>query len=75
MNHEKNVEGLWSVNEDCVGCGVCYSGAPEFFGEDESGNAFIQKQPKDFNEEELCFEQMDACPVSAIKNGPIDTRL
>ena len=71
---------IWSINildldNGCVGCGVCYSAASEFFGEDNSGKAFIKKQPVSFEEIELCYEQKDACPVSAINSGPIDERL
>ena len=45
-------------------------GAPEFFAEDDNGNAYLKKQPTTPDEIALCIEQMDACPVNSIgKNG------
>lgn len=71
--HPKNVPGAWfctDPNDDggegCIACNVCYTGAPEFFGEDEDGNAFIKKQPTNAAEIAACKEQMDACPVASI---------
>jgi ferredoxin len=56
--------------EGCIACNVCYSGAPEFYAEDDNGNAYIKKQPSTPDEIALCVEQMDACPVNSIgKNG------
>lgn len=75
MKHAKNIAGKWYTTdpdddngEGCIACNVCYTGAPEFFGEDEDGNAFIQKQPTTDEEIELCQEQADACPVGSIAN-------
>ncbi|MEX1100252.1 MAG: ferredoxin, partial [Bacteriovoracaceae bacterium] len=39
---------------------------PEFFAEDEDGNAYVKKQPETEEEIELCAEQMEACPVASI---------
>ncbi|MBT3982087.1 MAG: ferredoxin [Bacteriovoracaceae bacterium] len=71
--HSKNVEGKWYTTdpdddsgEGCIACNVCYNGAPDFFGEDDDGNAFISKQPSTDEEIELCQEQLDACPVGSI---------
>jgi ferredoxin len=80
MRHPLNVEGSWFVSisdsdESCIGCGVCYSDNPEFFGDDDSGIAYMKKQPSSFEEVELCNEQKDACPASAINSGSIDERL
>ncbi len=69
----KNVDGPWFCTdpdddggEGCIACNVCYSAAPDFFGEDDDGNAFISKQPETDDDKELCQEQLDACPVAAI---------
>ncbi len=75
--HPKNVSGSFyctdpddKSGEGCIACNICYSGAPEFFAEDDSGNAYVKKQPLTPEEITLCEEQMDACPVSSIgKNG------
>ncbi|PIK16714.1 ferredoxin [Halobacteriovorax sp. JY17] len=75
MKHEKNIAGAWYCTdpdddngEGCIACNVCYTGAPEFFAEDEDGNAYIMKQPTTDEEVELCVEQMEACPVASIGN-------
>jgi ferredoxin len=71
--HEKNVPGKWYTThpddengEGCIACNVCYTGAPEFFAEDEDGNAYVKKQPTSPQDEELCQEQLDSCPVASI---------
>ena len=75
--HAKNVPGPFyctdpddSAGEGCIACNVCYSGAPEFFAEDDNGNAYVKKQPTTDKDIALCKEQMDACPVNSIgKDG------
>lgn len=76
MRHPKNIEGSWYCTdpdddngEGCIACNVCYTGAPDFFGEDEDGNAYISKQPTTAEEIELCQEQLEACPVASIGHG------
>ena len=71
-----NSEGNWfctdpddEEGEGCIACNVCYTGAPEFFAEDDEGNAYVKKQPASPDDIELCTEQMDACPVSSIGNN------
>ncbi len=71
--HKLNVPGPWFCTdpdddngEGCIACNVCYTGAPDFFAEDEDGNAYIKKQPKGPEELALCQEQLEACPVSSI---------
>lgn len=71
--HEKNIAGPWYCTdpdddggEGCIACNVCYTGAEEFFAEDEDGNAYVIKQPTTPEEIELCQEQLEACPVASI---------
>ena len=71
--HKENILGSWyctdpddSEGEGCIACGLCYGSAPEFFEEDEDGNAFIFKQPEGEDEVALCQEQLEDCPVSSI---------
>ena len=73
MKHSMNVEGKYyctdpddDSGEGCIACNVCYTGAPDFFGEDDDGNAFVKKQPSTPEEIELCNEQLEACPVASI---------
>jgi ferredoxin len=77
LKHKKNVSGPWYCTdpddergEGCISCNVCYSGAPEFFAEDENGNAYVIQQPTLPHEIALCQEQLDSCPVNSIgKDG------
>jgi ferredoxin len=77
LKHKKNIAGAWFCTdadddngEGCIACNVCYTGAPDFFKEDEDGYAYVYKQPSNAAEEALCQEQLEACPVSSIgKNG------
>lgn len=71
--HQLNVSGTFyctdpddDTGEGCIACNVCYSGAPDFFAEDDDGNAYVKKQPTTSEEIELCQEQIDACPVNSI---------
>ena len=73
MKHKQNAAGPWYCTdpdddngEGCIACNVCYTAAPEIFGEDEDGNAFIKKQPQTDDEKEQAQEQLDACPVASI---------
>ena len=45
MKHKMNIPGPWYCTdpdddngEGCIACNVCYTGAPEFFKEDEDGS-------------------------------------
>ena len=75
--HKLNVAGAWFCTdpdddggEGCIACNVCYTGAPDFFAEDENGNAYVKKQPTSAEEIALCKEQLEACPVNSIgQNG------
>lgn len=76
MKHKLNTKGAWYCTdpeddngEGCIACNVCYTSAPEFFGEDDDGNAYVSKQPTTADEIALCQEQLEACPVSAIGNN------
>jgi ferredoxin len=73
MKHKLNIAGEWFATdpddddgEGCIACNVCYTGAPEFFKEDEDGNAYVCKQPVSPNDIALMEEQLDACPVNSI---------
>ena len=71
--HASNIDGAWFCTdseddggEGCIACNVCYSGAPDFFKEDDDGNAYVYKQPTTDEEIALCQEQLEACPVESI---------
>ena len=62
----ENVPGRYFVDETCIASKYCVSAAPENFTMDESGHAYVFKQPVTPEEEEQCREAMAGCPVSAI---------
>jgi ferredoxin len=73
--HETNIAGKYYCThpddedgEGCIACNVCYSGAEDFFAEDDMGNAYVIKQPTTDEEIELVEEQLEACPVASIGN-------
>lgn len=66
---EKNVEGDFYVDDQCIDCDLCRSTAPDnFTTEDDLGFSYVYKQPESDEERELCVEAMENCPVEAIGN-------
>ena len=64
---QKNADGKFYVDDQCIACDACVVEAPGFFSMDKSaGRAFVKKQPKKPNEIELCMEALNSCPVEAI---------
>lgn len=73
MKHPANVPGSFYCTspddqngEGCTACTLCYNDAPEFFGQDSEGYAYVIKQPETEEEINLCRDQADACPPEAI---------
>ena len=65
--NEENVTGRFYVDSQCIDCDLCRETAPENFKrEDDEGYSFVYKQPNNVEEEELCREAMEGCPVEAI---------
>jgi ferredoxin len=67
-----NKPGKMFVDQSCIACDACVLTAPNNFAmHEEDGHAFVSKQPASPEEEELCKEAMEGCPVEAIGNdGP-----
>jgi ferredoxin len=63
----RNAPGRYYVDSGCVNCDLCRWYAPDNFkvSEDE-GYAFVFKQPENAQEERLCWELMESCPVEGI---------
>jgi ferredoxin len=62
-----NVGGKYYVDSQCIDCDVCRVTAPaNFQRSDEKGYSYVFRQPTDAEEEALCQEAMDCCPVEAI---------
>ena len=65
--YSDNIVGKYFVDEQCIDCDLCRETAPTCFTRNESeGYSFVFKQPGDEEEEELCKEAMENCPVEAI---------
>lgn len=69
---DKNVEnatGRFYVDSQCIDCDLCRETAPaNFTRSDDEGYSYVFKQPENEDEEELCKEAMEGCPVEAIGN-------
>jgi len=62
-----NVPGAFYVDSNCIDCDLCRETAPDNFDRDEDeGVSFLIKQPENDEEEELCREALEECPVEAI---------
>jgi ferredoxin len=55
-----------SVNEDCIGCGLCEGTCPDVFeiGDEGVATVIVDEVPEDA--EDSAQEAADGCPVSAI---------
>jgi ferredoxin len=63
----ENVDGPYYVDESCIACGVCVSEAPDHFEfTDDEDHAYVYRQPEDDDEEDVCADALESCPVDAI---------
>ena len=63
----ENKPGKFYVDKECIACDACVLAAPDNFAMNEDdGHAFVSTQPSTPEEEELCREAMEGCPVEAI---------
>ena len=63
----ENVAGRFYVDRYCVDCEVCRDIAPDNFKRIAAKRYVIAyKQPGNTEQERLCREAMDCCPVEAI---------
>lgn len=63
---KENTAGKMFVDQSCIACDACILAAPENFTMHDDGHAFVKKQPTTPDEEALCKEAMEGCPVEAI---------
>ena len=65
--YEDNTTGKYYVDDQCIDCDLCRSTAPDNFRtEEDLGYSYVYKQPANEEEDELCVEAMENCPVEAI---------
>ena len=69
--YPENVAGPFYVDDQCIDCDLCRETAPaNFTRNDDGGHSYVHKQPESPEEEALCKEAMEGCPVEAIgSNG------
>jgi ferredoxin len=59
--------GRYYVDSQCIDCDLCRETAPaNFIRNDEAGFSYVYKQPESPDEETLCKDALDNCPVEAI---------
>src|SRR6266700_2552931 len=67
--YAENVAGKFYVDDQCIDCDLCRETAPaNFKRNDDGGHSYVYKQPETPEEEALCKEAMEGCPVEAIGN-------
>lgn len=67
--YPENKPGKYYVDRECIACDACVMTAPQFFSMDQDdGHAFVTVQPTAPEDEDLCREAMEGCPVEAIGN-------
>ena len=65
--YAENVPGKFYVDDQCIDCDLCRETAPaNFKRNDDGGHSYVYKQPETPEEEGLCKEAMEGCPVEAI---------
>ena len=65
--YPENITGKYYVDNQCIDCDLCRETAPSNFGRnDDGGYSYVYKQPTTPEEEKLCKEAMEGCPVEAI---------
>lgn len=67
--YPENVPGAYYVDNQCIDCDLCRETAPDNFArQDDGGYSYVYKQPSTPEEENLCKDAMEGCPVEAIGN-------
>lgn len=62
-----NVPGKFYVDNRCIDCDLCRMTAPaNFIRNPEAGFSYVSKQPLNPEEEKLCQQAKEECPVEAI---------
>jgi ferredoxin len=63
----ENISGKFYVDQQCIDCDLCRETAPNFFKRDDDGGfSYVYAQPVNEDDEALCMEALEGCPVEAI---------
>ena len=57
----------FTVNDNCIGCGLCAATCPEVFSIGESGYSQAIRQDVAAELEQAANDTMDSCPSGAIE--------
>jgi ferredoxin len=64
-----NIPGPYYVDQQCISCSACVTESPDCFAmNEESGHAFVKKQPGSDQDLASCENARSICPVEAIGN-------
>ena len=64
---ENQPAGKFYVDSQCIDCNLCRETAPDNFQRDDDGGySYVNKQAENDEEDKLCQEALEACPVEAI---------
>ena len=67
ISYEINVPGPFFVDNTCIDCDACRVAAPDNFTRNEEGGySYLDKQPENEEEYQLCLDALDGCPVECI---------
>ncbi len=62
-----NVPGKFYVDNRCIDCDLCRMTAPaNFLRNQDAGFSYVSQQPLNPEEEKLCQQAKEECPVEAI---------
>ena len=62
-----NAVGKYYVDEECIDCDLCRETSAANFSRNEAGGySYVSKQPESKEEERLCAEALEGCPVESI---------
>ena len=64
--NKRSVTGRYSTSSECYRCELCMNLLPEVFTPDESGQSFIQRQPRSYAEHKQMLEVIENCPIRGI---------
>lgn len=57
----------FSVNDQCISCGLCVNTCPEVFQFGEDGLAHVKEQPPQGELTAKALDALEGCPVDAIE--------
>jgi ferredoxin len=62
-----NAVGKYYIDEECIDCDLCRETSAVNFSRNAAGGySYVSKQPESEEEEQLCAEALEGCPVESI---------